>query len=123
MMEENKNCGCDCGCNHEHEDTHGHGCSCQGEEEEQLIYVTFEDEDREVPCAVLDIFECNDKEYIAIVPTDEVDNADEAEVLFYRYSEEGEEVKLDDIESDEEWDQVATLFDELFFGDATDSEE
>lgn len=116
-MEENKNCGCGtgCGCGHEHE---AHDCGCGHDyEEETLIYVTFEDEDEEVPCAVLDIFECEGREYIALAPAEEVENADEAEVLFYRYSENGEEVKLDDIETDEEWDAVASLFDQNFFAD------
>lgn len=120
-MEENKNCGCGtgCGCDgHEHEHDHDAcGCGCGGHDEETLIYVTFEDEDEEVPCAVLDIFECEGREYIALVPAEEVENADEAEVLFYRYSEDGEEVKLDDIETDEEWDAVASLFDQNFFVD------
>ena len=116
-MEENKNCGCGgCGCG-EHEHTHAdHECGCHGEEE-SVIYVTFEDEDQEVPCSVLDIFECDGREYIALVPQDEVENADEAEVLFYRFSEDGEEVKLDEVETDEEWEKVAALFDEIFFGE------
>ncbi len=116
-MEENKNCGCGtgCGCGHEHD---AHDCGCgHSHDEETLIYVTFEDEDEEVPCAVLDIFECEGREYIALAPAEEVENADEAEVLFYRYSENGEEVKLDDIETDEEWDAVASLFDQNFFAD------
>lgn len=115
-MEENKNHDC-CGCGeHEHEHE-GCGCGCGGhDEEETLIYVTFEDENEEVPCAVLDIFECEGREYIAIVPADQVES-EEAEVLFYRYSEDGEEVKLDDIETDEEWDAVASLFDSNFFAD------
>lgn len=122
-MEENKNCGCGCGCGHEEENTTGCGCGCGDETEESIIYVTFDDEDdTEVPCSVLDIFECNGREYIAIAPKADVDNEDEAEVYFYRYSEDGEEVKLDDIETDEEWNDVAELFDQNFFG-AMDDEE
>lgn len=126
-MEENKNCGCGCSCGEE-ENTLGHGCGCEDEAsecgcgcgdemEESIIYVTFDDEDdTEVACSVLDIFECNGREYIAIAPKAEVDGEDEAEVYFYRYSEDGEEVKLDDIETDEEWNDVAELFDANFFG-------
>ncbi len=124
-MEENKNCGCGCGCGEE-ENTLAHGCcgeddgcgcGCGEEMEESIIYVTFDDEDdTEVACSVLDIFECNGREYIAIAPKAEVDGEDEAEVYFYRYSEDGEEVKLDDIETDEEWNDVAELFDANFFG-------
>ena len=119
-MEENKNCGCDCGC--EEENVNGCSCDC-GDEEESIIYVTFDDEDdTKVPCSVLDIFECNGREYIAIAPKSDVDQEDEAEVYFYRYSEDGEEVKLDDIETDEEWNDVAELFDQNFFGDFEDEE-
>lgn len=124
-MEENKNCGCgSCGCGHEEENTHGCGCGHDhGEEEESIIYVTFDDEDgTEVPCVVLDILECEGREYIAITPKSDVDHEDEAEVYFYRYSEDGEEVKLDDIETDEEWNAVAELFDEVFFGPMDDEE-
>ena len=121
-MEENKNCGCGCNCGEE-ENVTGCGCGEHDEAEESIIYVTFDDEDdTEVPCSVLDIFECNGREYIAIAPKADVDNEDEAEVYFYRYSEEGEEVKLDDIETDEEWNDVAELFDQNFFGDMDDEE-
>lgn len=120
-MEENKNCGCGgCDCGHEEENVTGCGCGHDhGDEgEESIIYVTFDDEDdTEVPCTVLDIFECEGREYIAIAPKADVDGEDEAEVYFYRYSEDGEEVKLDDIETDEEWNAVAELFDEAFFGE------
>ncbi len=111
-MEENKKCGCDheentCDCDH---DEKGCGCGC-GEEEGSVIYITFEDEDKEVPCDVLSIFEVDDIEYIAVAPQDE------DEVLIFRYSEDGDEVKLDEIETDEEYEKVAAEFDELFFGE------
>ena len=123
-MEENKSCGCGC----EEENVHGCGSDCGcgcGDDmmDETIIYVTFDDEDdTEVPCAVLDIFECDGIEYIAITPKEEMDGEDEAEVYFYRYSENGEDVKLDDVETDEEWNKVAELFDEKFFGPLDDQE-
>lgn len=122
-MEDNKNCGCG-GCDHEDENVNGCGCGCGEEMEESIIYVTFDDEsDTEVPCSVLDIFECNGREYIAIAPKDEVEGEEEAEVYFYRYSENGEDVKLDDIETDEEWNDVAELFDQNFFGPFDEDEQ
>lgn len=108
-MEENKNCGC----NHEHD----HECECGCEHEEPVIYVTFEDENKEVACDVLGIFEVADVEYIALAPQDEED------ILIYRYSEEGEEIKLDEIESDEEYDKVAAEFDEMFFAELSPEDE
>ncbi len=105
-MEENKKCGC------EHDKHAEHDCGCNAEgHEDAVIYVTFEDEDKEVACDVLGIFEVDDIEYIALAPQDEED------VLIYRYSEEGDDIKLDEIETDEEYDKVATEFDEMFFAE------
>lgn len=104
-------CGCDDNC----EDSCGCGCD-HDHDLQDIIYVTFDDEDsdEEVPCVVLDIFECNDREYIAISPKEDVDN-EEADIYFYRFSEDGEEVHLDDIETDAEWEAVAEVFDKNFF--------
>lgn len=108
-MEENKNCGCGCGCDcNENENT---SCDCGHDHEEPTIFVTFEDEDKEVACDVLGIFEVDDIEYIALAPQDE------DEVLIYRYSEENEEIKLDEIATDEEYEKVAGEFDAMFFGE------
>ncbi len=108
-MEDNKKCGC------ENEEQ---GCGCSGEgHEDAVIYVTFEDEDKEVACDVLGIFEVDDVEYIALAPQDE------EEVLIYRYSEVGDDIKLDEIETDEEYDKVAAEFDEMFFSELEEEEE
>lgn len=108
-MDENKKCDC----------THGEqGCDCEHEgHEDAVIYVTFEDEDREVACDVLGIFEVDDVEYIALAPQDEED------ILIYRYAEEGDDIKLDEIETDEEYDRVAAEFDEMFFAETEETEE
>lgn len=108
-MEDNNKCGC----GHDHD---GNGC-CGEEHEDAVIYVTFEDEDKEVACDVLGIFEVDDVEYIALAPQDEED------ILIYRYSEEGDDIKLDEIDSDEEYDKVAAEFDEMFFSEFEESEE
>ncbi|MHC1746910.1 MAG: DUF1292 domain-containing protein [Cellulosilyticaceae bacterium] len=112
-MEENKNCGCGCGCN-ENENT---SCDCGNDHEEPVIYVTFEDEDKEVACDVLGIFEVDDIEYIALAPQDE------EEVLIYRYSEENDDIQLDEITNDEEYEKVAAEFDSMFFGDLEEAVE
>lgn len=117
-MEENKGCGC----GHNHEEEHkgcGSDCGCGHDHnhEEPVIFVTFEDEDREVACDVLGIFEVDEIEYIALAPQDEDD------VLIYRYSENGEDIQLDEIDTDEEYEKVAAEFDELFFGEDEAAEE
>jgi hypothetical protein len=111
-MDETKNCGC----GHDHGDCHSEGCGCDHDHGEPVIYVTFEDEDKEVACDVLGIFEVDNIEYIALAPQDE------EEVLLYRYSEDDEELKLDEIESDEEYEKVAAEFDALFFEELGEEE-
>lgn len=80
-------------------------------EEEMTVTLTLED-DREMECAVLTIFEADGKDYIALLPLDDVE-ADEGEVYLYRYSEVDGQPELENIESDEEYEIVADAFDEF----------
>ena len=80
--------------------------------------ITLEfDDNTEIECDVIGVFDMDEQEYIALVPTSERD-AEEAEVYFYRYNEDGEEFTLEDIETDEEFEKVA-----IAFGEAIESEE
>ena len=56
LHQHDEDCGCDCGCGHDHEHEDGY----------QTITLTLED-DSEMVCIVLGIFECEDQEYIAPV--------------------------------------------------------
>lgn len=77
------------------------------------VIVTLEMEDGEiVECIVVTIFEVKGQEYAVLMPKDEEDSED-PEVVFYRYSEDGEDALLDPIESDEEYEIVEDAFDEL----------
>lgn len=80
-------------------------------EEEMFVTLTLDD-DTEVECIVVTIFEANERDYIALLPIDD-ENDDEGEVYLYRYSEdeEGNPI-LDNIESDDEYEVVADRFDE-----------
>lgn len=83
------------------------------QQENDDVIVTLEMEDGEiVECIVVTIFEVKGKEYAVLMPKDEED-ADDPEVVFYRYSEEGEDALLDPIEDDEEYEVVEDAFDEL----------
>lgn len=108
-MEENKNhscnCGSGCGCG-EHE--HDHDCCCS--DEVPVIHLNL-DNGEEVECIVLGVFkidEENEQEYIALLPKGKED------VLLYRFKEDGEEVHLDNIETDEEFEKVSNVFSEIF---------
>lgn len=67
-------------------------------------------------CAVITIFECNGKDYIALLPLDEDGQNEDGEVWIYGYSENeedpNEEPELRYIEDDEEYEAAADAFDE-----------
>lgn len=99
---------CECGCGHDHDHEEGY----------QTITLTLED-DSEMVCIVLGIFECEGNEYIALLPEYEEDGED---VFIYKYKEiNEEEVELDTIESEEEFEKVSKTFEEIF--DDEDEEE
>jgi len=87
------------------ENLHGHE---DHEQEYETINLTLDD-GSEMTCVVIDIFEIDNQEYIALLhPTDET-------ALLYRYSEIDEDnVDLANIESDEEFEKVSKYMDTLF---------
>lgn len=72
------------------------------------------DDDSELLCDVIATFpaKVNGKEqmYIALL---EADATPESEIFLYRFIEEGEEIDLQNIEDDEEFEIVSDAFDEL----------
>ena len=76
---------------------------------DEFVTLTLDD-DEEVNCSVLGIFEAaNGKEYIALLQ-DKVD----ADVYLYRYRETGEEEPvLEEIMDDEEFEIASKAFDEM----------
>ena len=73
-------------------------------------YITLEfDDGKEVEAEIMGVFECEGKEYIALIPDD-----DTADVYLYGYKEvNDEEFELIDIEDDAEFDKVAKVFEEI----------
>ena len=71
------------------------------------------DNDEELECAVISIFDANNGRYIALLPL-EGDKKDDGEVFLYRYNETADgQPELANIETDEEFDIVSDAFDEL----------
>jgi len=105
-------CGDGCGCGHDHGDDHvhgGEGCGCGHDHSghPDVITLTLED-DKDVECAVLGIFDVEEVEYIALLPNDSED------VFIYLYQEDAEgNVNLENIESQEDFDKVSAVFLEL----------
>ena len=77
---------------------------------EDSDFLTLEfDDGNEVECEIMGVFECEGKEYIALLPEDGTDD-----VYIYGYQEIGDdEFDLIDIEDDEEFTKVVAEFDKL----------
>ena len=92
-------------------------------ENETLTVTLTLDNDEELECAVLTIFETEGREYIALLPLNEDGNSDDCQVYLYRFINNGEnaEPDLENIEDDAEFDRVSEAFNEWMeeqdFGD------
>lgn len=85
-------------------------------EEMPMITLTLDD-GTILDCSVIAIFPVEDKDYIALLPMDPNTNDEDmdADVLIYEFKEleDTNEVELNNIESDEEYEKVADAFDAL----------
>ena len=90
------------------------GNNNQFEEDEDLFVTLTLDDDTEVDCLVVSIFEAeNGQVYIALLPTEGPEN-EEGEVYLYRYYEDEDgEPGLDNIETEAEFYLASDAFDEL----------
>lgn len=81
--------------------------------EELKITLTF-DNDQTVECVCIAVFPVDGKEYMALLPLEEVGDITTEEILLYRYtpSDNEEDLLLDDL-SDEEYEKVSDAFDAL----------
>lgn len=82
------------------------------DDEDLFVTLTLED-DSEVECQVLTIFEVEGQDYIVLLPLDSAES-EEGEIFIYRYFEdENGEPGLDNIETEEEFEMVSEVFDQL----------
>ena len=92
------------------------------ENESLTVTLTLENNE-ELECAVLNIFEAEEKEYITLLPLDENGDNTDGQIYLYRFIDNGEEEEpgLENIEEDEEFDRVSAIFNEWLdtqdFGD------
>lgn len=79
------------------------------DDEPIILNLVLEDDGKEVACEVIGIFEVEGSEYIALVPEDD------DRVLIYKYFElEDDEIDLQNIEEDAEFEAVTAAFWEIF---------
>lgn len=73
-------------------------------------FITLEfDDGTKVECEVLGVFDCDEKDYIALLPDDGSDD-----VYIYGYKEiNDEEFEMNDIEDDAEFEKVVAEFDSI----------
>jgi uncharacterized protein YrzB (UPF0473 family) len=83
----------------------------------EIITLTLDD-DTELECAVMGIFEVEENEYIALLPLSDDEAEEFDEVLLYKYNEKNdEEFELELIEDEEEFDLVSEAFYALYSDD------
>ena len=83
------------------------------EYEDATVSMTLED-GTELECDVVAIFPVDGKDYIALLPDKVIEGYEENEVFLYRYKElEGDDISLEPIDDEEEYEAVADAFDEL----------
>lgn len=71
------------------------------------------DNGESVECAILTIFQADEKEYIVLLPLDEDGMADGEEVFIYRYSKNADGTPyLENIADDDEYEKVSAGFEE-----------
>lgn len=91
-----------CGCGHDHDHDHDH-------DHHHVHTVTLELENGEdLVCPIIDIFEIDGKEYIALLHPEE-----ELALLYGFVEHDDESIELTEIVSDEEYEKVSAAFTEL----------
>ncbi len=120
-MTDNKDYACDCDIE---ENTYSCGCdlgedSEPGEEEMETIILTLDD-DSELECTVIGIYEMgDDREYMALL------TMEDEQVLLYKYIEDTEnpdEFTLESIADEEEFKEASAAFYQLFVDEDVDEE-
>ena len=73
------------------------------------------DDGGKLECIVLNVFPVNNREYIALLPMNDEGHVEEdAQIFLYRFEELGDdEVHLETIEDDDEFELVSDYFDEM----------
>ena len=81
--------------------------------DDEDMFVDIELDEGTVTCKIITIFECDKKDYIAILPVDENEKPVSEDVWIYGYSEDEEgNPDLHYIDDDDEYDAAADAFDE-----------
>lgn len=83
-------------------------------ENESLTVTLTLDNDEELECAVLTIFETDGQQYIALLPLNDKGESEDGQIYLYRLIDNGEDEEpgLENIIDDEEFERVSDAFNE-----------
>ena len=77
------------------------------------MYVDLELEDGKVTCSIVTIFECEGRDYIALLPLDDNMENTDGEVWIYRHKEDKDgNPSCEYIDDEEEYEKASDAFDE-----------
>lgn len=92
---------------------HKHDENCEHDHDHAPLITLTLDDDTQLECLVMSIFPVDDKNYIALLPIDSVDE-DASEIYLYQYVEhDNDEIELINIEEDDDFKKVSEAFDAL----------
>ncbi|MBN3526008.1 MULTISPECIES: DUF1292 domain-containing protein [Paenibacillus] len=90
----------DCGCGHDHDHDHEH---------QEMVVTLVDDEGNEIDMALVETFNVGEQLYALLLER----NNPEADGIIVRVDEEDEDMVLNPIEDDEEWERVQQAYEEL----------
>lgn len=101
VLNEGENCSGNC-------DSCGSDCSSYDPEKGTMTITT--DDDEEVVCRVIQIFQAKEQKYIVLLP----ENSEDGEGWLFRfYQEKGDNPRLENIEDSREYEFAAAVFEHL----------
>ena len=93
-----------------------------GAEDDQAVY-EFVENDEELDCDVIAIFEADSRQYIALLPVTADEDSDDGQIFLYRLIDNGEDEEpgLENIADDDEFERASEAFNDWMdaqdFGD------
>ncbi|MEE3350149.1 MAG: DUF1292 domain-containing protein [Candidatus Gastranaerophilaceae bacterium] len=91
------------------------------ENEENQLIETVDEDGNVINFELYDIVEVDGQEYALLLPAEEEDDSDEAEIVIMRLTKDGEDYIFETIEDDDEFNKVAEYVENLT--DEEDEEE
>ena len=83
------------------------------ENEENQLIETIDEDGNVINFELYDIVEVDGKEYALLLPAEDNEESDEAEIVIMRLTKDGEDYIFETIESDEEFNKVAAYVESL----------